>query len=63
MDAPSITVRLPLGQAVNEALKRLQPQLLCKRQQLQRRIDGELAAGDELMSQANLSCWADLSDD
>jgi hypothetical protein len=48
---------------VNEALKRLQPQLFCKRQQLQRRIDGELAAGDELMSQANLSCWTDLSDD
>jgi hypothetical protein len=63
MDAPSITVRLPLGQAVNEALRRLQRQLLCERQQLQRRIDRELAAGEELVSQANLSGWTDLSDD
>jgi hypothetical protein len=63
MDEPSITVRLPLGQAVNEALRRLQRQLLCERQQLQRRIDRELAAGEELVSQANLSGWTDLSDD
>ncbi|MBD1194195.1 hypothetical protein [Vulcanococcus sp. Clear-D1] len=63
MDESSITVRLPLGQAVNEALRRLQRQLLCERQQLQQRIDRELAAGEELVSQANLSCWTDLSDD
>ena len=63
MDEPSITVRLPLGHAVNEALRRLQRQLLCERQQLQRRIDRELAAGEELVSQANLSGWTDLSDD
>jgi hypothetical protein len=41
----------------------LQRQLLCERQQLQRRIDRELAAGEELVSQANLSGWTDLSDD
>jgi len=51
---------IPLGEAVNEALRGLQQRLLSE--QLQQRIDRELAEGEALVSQADLSYWDQLSD-
>jgi hypothetical protein len=45
---------------VNEALRGLQQRLLTE--QLQQRIDRELAEGEALVSEADLSYWDQLSD-
>ena len=51
---------IPLGEAVNEALRGLQQRLLSE--QLQQRVDRELAEGEALVSEADLSYWDQLSD-
>jgi len=51
---------IPLGQAVNEALRGLQQRLL--NDQLQQRVDRELAEGEALVSEADLRYWDRLSD-
>ena len=51
---------IPLGKAVNEALRGLQHRLL--NEQLQQRVDRELAEGEALVSEADLSYWDQLSD-
>jgi len=51
---------IPLGQAVNEALRGLQQRLLNDR--LQQRVDRELAEGEALVSEADLRYWERLSD-
>ncbi|MCS5690826.1 hypothetical protein NZK33_02360 [Cyanobium sp. FGCU-6] len=51
---------LPLGQAVNEALRLLQGRLLSE--QLQKQIDRELAEGEALVSPDDLSYWERLGD-
>jgi hypothetical protein len=53
--------RMPLGEAVNQALKGLQERLLSE--QLQQQIDHDLAEGEALVSGADLAYWAQLSDD
>ncbi len=52
--------RLPLGQAVNEALRLLQVRM--QTEQLQRQIDRELAEGEALVSPDDLAYWQRLSD-
>ena len=52
--------QIPLGEAVNEALRGLQQRLL--NDQLQQRIDRELAEGEALVSKEDLSYWNQLSD-
>ena len=52
--------QIPLGEAVNEALRELQQRLL--NDQLQQRVDRELAEGEALVSEADLSYWDRLSD-
>ena len=47
-------------QAVNEALRELQQRLL--NDQLQHRVDRELAEGEALVSKEDLSYWNQLSD-
>ena len=49
-----------LGEAVNEALRGLQQRLLTE--QLQQRIDRELAEGEALVSEADRNYWDQLSD-
>lgn len=51
---------IPLGEAVNEALRGLQQRLLTE--QLQQRIDRELAEGEALVSEADRNYWDQLSD-
>ncbi|QVV67255.1 hypothetical protein [Synechococcus sp. LA31] len=51
---------IPLGEAMNEALRILQQRLLSE--QLQQRIVRELAEGVALVSQADLSHWDQLSE-
>ena len=52
---------IPLGEAVvNEALRGLRQRLLTE--QLLQRVDRELAEGDALVSEADLSYWDQLSD-
>ena len=51
---------IPLGQAVNEALRGLQQRLL--NDQLQQRVARELAEGESLVSEADLRYWDRLSD-
>lgn len=53
--------RMPLGEAVNQALRELQQRLLSE--QLQQQIDRNLAEGEALVSDADLAYWAELSDD
>ena len=53
--------QMPLGEAVNQALKGLQQHLLSER--LQQQIDRDLAEGEALISDADLTYWAELSDD
>jgi hypothetical protein len=53
--------RMPLGEAVNQALKSLRQRLLSE--QLEQRIDQDLAEGEALVSSADLAYWAELSDD
>ena len=50
----------PLGDAVKEALQGLQHWPL--NEQLQQRIDRELAEGEALVSEADLIYWDQLSD-
>ena len=52
--------QIPLGEAVNEALRGLQQRLL--NDQLQQRIDRELTEGEALVSKEDLSYWNQLSD-
>ena len=52
--------QIPLGEAVNEALRELQQRLL--NDQLQRRVDRDLAEGEALVSKEDLSYWNQLSD-
>ena len=52
--------KIPLGDAVHEALRGLQQWLL--NQQLQQRVDRELAEGEALVSEADLHYWDQLSD-
>ena len=52
--------QIPLGEAVNEALRALQQRLLSE--QLQQRIDRELAQGEALVSESDLHYWDQLSD-
>mgnify|MGYP001453590808 FL=1 len=52
--------QIPLGEAVNEALRELQQRLL--NDQLQQRVDRELAEGEALVSKEDLSYWNQLSD-
>ena len=52
--------QIPLGEAVNEALRELQQRLL--NDQLQHRVDRELAEGEALVSKEDLSYWNQLSD-
>ena len=52
---------LPLGQAVNEALRLLQIRL--QSEHLQRQIDRELAEAEALVSPDDLAYWEQLSDD
>ena len=52
--------QIPLGGAVNEALRELQQRLL--NDQLQQRVDRELAEGEALVSKEDLSYWNQLSD-
>ena len=52
--------QIPLGEAVNEALRGLQQRLL--NDQLQHRVDRELAEGEALVSKEDLSYWNQLSD-
>ena len=52
--------QIPLGEAVNEALRGLQQRLLSE--QLQQRVDRELAEGEALVSEADLHYWDRLSD-
>ena len=52
--------QIPLGEAVNEALRGLQQRLL--NDQLQQRVDRELAEGEALVSKEDLSYWNQLSD-
>ena len=52
--------QIPLGEAVNEALRGLQQRLLSE--QLQQRADRELSEGEALVSEADLSYWDQLSD-
>lgn len=51
---------MPLGEAVNAALRGLQHQL--QSEQLQQRIDHELAEGEALVSPADRDYWDRLSD-
>ena len=51
---------IPLGEAVNEALRELQQRLLSE--QLQQRVNRELSEGEALVSEADLSYWHQLSD-
>ena len=51
---------IPLGKAVNEALRGLQQRLLSE--QLQQRIDRELAEGEALVSASERDYWSGLSD-
>ena len=51
---------IPLGEAVNEALRGLQQRLL--NEQLQQRVDRELSEGEALVSEADLRYWDRLSD-
>jgi len=53
--------RMPLGEAVNEALKGLQQRLLSD--QLKQQVDRELVEGEALVSKGDLAYWSDLSDD
>ena len=53
--------RMPLGEAVNEALRGLQQRLLSD--QLKQQVDRELVEGEALVSEADLAYWSDLSDD
>ena len=53
--------RMPLGEAVNEALRGLQQRLLSD--QLKQQVDRELVEGEALVSKADLAYWSDLSDD
>ena len=52
--------QIPLGEAVNEALRELQQRLL--NDQLQQRVDRELSEGEALVSKEDLSYWNQLSD-
>ena len=52
--------QIPLGEAVNEALRELQQRLL--NDQLQQRVDRELAEGEALVSKEDVSYWNQLSD-
>ena len=52
--------QIPLGEAVNESLRELQQRLL--NDQLQQRVDRELAEGEALVSKEDLSYWNQLSD-
>ena len=52
--------QIPLGEAVNEALRELQQRLL--NDQLQQRVDRELSEGEALVSKEDLSYWNHLSD-
>ena len=52
--------QIPLGEAVNEALRELQQRLL--NDQLQQRVDRELSEGEALVSKEDLSYWTHLSD-
>ena len=52
--------QISLGEAVNEALRELQQRLL--NDQLQQRVDRELAEGEALVSKEDLSYWNQLSD-
>ena len=52
--------QIPLGEAVNEALKVLQRRL--QSQELQQRNDRDLADGESLVSQADRDYWDQLSD-
>ena len=52
--------QIPLGEAVNEALRELQQRLL--NDQPQQRVDRELAEGEALVSKEDLSYWNQLSD-
>ena len=51
---------IPLGEAVNEALRELQQRLLSE--QLQQRVNRELSEGEALVSEGDLSYWHQLSD-
>jgi len=51
---------IPLGKAVNEALRGLQQRLLSE--QLQQRIDRELAEGEALVSASERDYWSRLGD-
>ena len=51
---------IPLGEAVNEALRELQQQLFSE--QLQQRVDRELSEGEALVSEADLHYWDQLDD-
>ena len=53
--------QMPLGEAVNEALRGLQQRLLSD--QLKQQVDRELVEGEALVSKADLAYWSDLSDD
>jgi hypothetical protein len=49
--------RMPLGAAVNQALKGLQARLLLE--QLQQQVDRELAEGEAHVSEADLAYWTE----
>ena len=51
---------IPLGEAVHEALRELQQQLLSE--QLQQRVDRELSEGEALVSEPDRHYWDRLSD-
>ena len=50
---------IPLGEAFNEALRRLQRRLL--NEQPEQRVGRELAESEALVSDADLRCWDQLS--